>query len=161
MKWFGFFLLLIHLGACAQSDDYKEMLKRYYDGFPTIQPAEAKQKIHAKGVYFLDTREKEEYLVSHISGAWQVGYDHFSLDRVKKIPKDAEIIVYCSVGARSQDIGKKLKSAGYTHVYNLYGGLFYWANLKYPMVNSKGSTTRIHGYSKSWGKWIREGEVVY
>ena len=29
-----------------------------------------------------------------------------------KVSKEHEIIVYCSIGARSQDIGKRLKKAG-------------------------------------------------
>ncbi len=158
---FVFFLLLIAPLTWGQSREYKEMLEKYYDGFPTIVASDARQKIHAKNVYFLDTREKEEYNVSHIDGAVNVGYDHFSMDRVKSIPKNAEIIVYCSIGARSQDIGKKLKKAGYKNVKNLYGGLFHWANMGYTMVNSSGTTERIHGYSASWGKWVTRGKVAY
>jgi len=32
--------------------------------------------------------------------------------------------VYCSLGIRSEVIAKKLKKAGYTNVFNLYGGIF-------------------------------------
>jgi len=54
-----------------------------------------------------------------------------------------------------------LKKKGYTNVKNLYGGLFYWANEKYPMVDLKeNKTARIHGYNKDWGKWVK-GDVVY
>lgn len=161
MKFLFFLLVILQSCAWGQSPDYKEMLKEYYDGFPTITIADARTKIHAKNVYFLDTREKAEYNVSHIEGAWLVGYENFSLGWLKKIPKDAEIIVYCSIGARSQEIGHRLKDAGYSKVSNLYGGLFYWANQGYPLVNSKGSTNKIHGYSSSWGKWVKHGEVVY
>lgn len=157
------FLLLFALQSCVwgQSPEYTEMLKDYYDGFPTISLADAKAKLGMKNVYFLDTREKAEFNVSHIEGAWLVGYENFSIGWLKKIPKDATIIVYCSIGARSQEIGHKLKDAGYTRVLNLYGGLFHWANSGYPLVNSKGKTIKIHGYSSSWGKWITRGEVVY
>ncbi len=157
------FILLFALQSCVwgQSPEYKEMLKEYYDGFPTISLADAKSKLGAKNVFFLDTREKAEYNVSHIEGAWLVGYDNFSIGWLKKIPRGATVIVYCSIGARSQYIGHQLKDAGYTHVFNLYGGLFHWVNSGYPVVNSKGPTSRIHGYSKSWGKWITRGEIVY
>ncbi len=138
------------------------MLEKYYTDFPTISIASAKAKLGDENVYFLDTRETNEFNVSHIQNARCVGYDHFKMSSVANIPKDAEIIVYCSIGARSQTIGEKLKKAGYTNVKNLYGGFFHWCNLDAPMVNTKGEKTmRIHGYSKDWGKWIRKGTVVY
>lgn len=137
------------------------MLQKYYDDFPTIEIDKAFGKLGNGHVYFLDTREKNEYTISHISGAKYVGYDHFTLDAVKMIPKDAEIIVYCSIGARSQEIGKRLKKAGYSNVYNLYGGLFNWINHNFPLVNSRGETESIHGYSRDWSKWVTNGKVVY
>lgn len=153
--------LFIGFSSFGQSTEYKKMLNEYYDGFPTISVEDAKQKI-GKDVIFLDTREAKEFSIGHIQGAQCVGYDDFSMSTVNGIPKDAEIIVYCSIGARSQNIGKKLKKAGYTNVKNLYGGLFHWSNLDYPMVNKWGkSTTNIHGYSPEWGKWIKKGNVVY
>ena len=160
-----FLLVILFLNAglsFSQSKEYKELLKKYYDDFPTIGILEAKEKVGGKGIYFLDTRMKKEFDVSHIKNAIHVGYSDFSTKRIKQIPKNAEIIVYCSIGARSQDIGKKLKKAGYSNVHNLYGGLFHWANTGLPMVDSSGKkTTSIHGYSKEWGKWITNGKVVY
>ncbi len=138
------------------------MLEGYYDGFPTISIEEASKKINQTNVFFLDTRKIQEYNISHIKSAKHVDFDNFSLNKVENLPKDAEIIVYCSIGARSQDIGKKLKKAGFKNVKNLYGGLFHWANSEYPMVNALGrSTASIHGFSKEWGKWVTTGNVVY
>lgn len=158
-------LILLFLGGSflvnGQSKEYREMLRKYYDDFPTIEATITAEKIGSKNVYILDTREKREYDVSHISGAKYVGYEHFSLDKVISIPKDAEIIVYCSIGARSQTIGKKLKKAGYSNVKNLYGGIFNWVNLNYPLVNSQGNTETIHGFSSDWSKWITNGKIVY
>lgn len=138
------------------------MLSKYYSDFPTISINDAYHKLGNDKVYFLDTREKKEFEISHIKNARHVGYDNFDLSSLSDIPKDAEIIVYCSVGARSQTIGEKLKKAGYTNVKNLYGGMFHWANRSYPMVNSNGErTTKVHGYSRDWGKWVTKGTVVY
>ena len=55
----------------------------------------------------LDSRAREEYLVSHLPGAIWVGYDEFDIAKVKDIPKEKPVLVYCSV-----DIGqrKSLKS---------------------------------------------------
>jgi rhodanese-related sulfurtransferase len=152
MKHIALLFILISFAGFSQSEDYKNMLKEYYNGFPTISPADAKSKLNTKGVFFLDT----------LQNAVQVGYDKFDVQSVRFIPKNAEIIVYCSIGARSQAVGEKLKAAGYTNVKNLYGGLFHWININYPLVDSKGAkTNQIHGYSKEWGKWVKNGSVVY
>jgi rhodanese-related sulfurtransferase len=113
-------------------------------------------------VYFLDAREKDEFNTSHIEGAVHVGYDKFKLNNVKEIPKDAEIIVYCSLGYRSDDVAQKLKQAGFTNVTNLFGGLFQWSNRAYPIVNGKEMpTSMIHGYSESWSQYIIQGTIIY
>ena len=112
--------------------------------------------------YFVDAREKIEYHVSHIQNAVFAGYSDFELERVRLIPKDAPIMVYCSVGKRSQEITNQLISAGYSNVYNLYGGIFEWVNMGNPVYDNKGKqTNKIHAFSKAWGIWLRKGEKVY
>ena len=156
------FFLLIGFNSLGQSADYQKMLEGYYNDFPTISCTDASKKVGNSNVVFLDTREQKEFNISHIKGAKCVGYDNFSMTSVKSIPKNAEIIVYCSIGARSQNIGEQLKKAGYTNVKNLYGGIFQWNNSGLPKVNSsEKSTSRIHGYSKDWGKWLKKGTIVY
>ena len=110
----------------------------------------------------LDTREAPEFAVSHLRGARLVGYDNFSLATVRDIPKNAPIVVYCSVGARSEKIGVQLKQAGFTNVRNLYGGLFEWVNEGQPVVTAANQPTdRVHAYSRTWGIWLQRGEKVY
>lgn len=110
----------------------------------------------------LDTREAPEFAVSHLRRARLVGYDTFSLTAVRDLPKNAPIVVYCSVGVRSEKIGRRLKQAGFTDVRNLYGGIFEWVNESQPVVTAANRpTSRVHGYSPSWGIWLRRGQPVY
>jgi rhodanese-related sulfurtransferase len=156
------FFLLIGFSGFSQSKEYVKLLESYYTDFPTISCSNAARLMSDKAVYFLDTRESKQFAVSHIKGARAIGYDKFKMKSVSSIPKDAVIIVYCSIGARSQTIGRKLKKEGYTNVKNLYGGFFQWNNSGLPKVDSQGNVTKkIHGYSKDWGKWITSGTVVY
>lgn len=111
---------------------------------------------------FLDAREHKEYAVSHIPEAIWIGYDDFSLSRVDSIDHSQPIIIYCSVGYRSEVITGKLKKAGFTNVQNLYGGIFEWVNEGHQVVDDQGTeTTRVHAYSKKWGVWLNKGEKVY
>lgn len=112
--------------------------------------------------YILDTREKNEYDVSSIEGARFVGYNKFDIDQVSDIPKDANILLYCSVGYRSEKIAEKMKEAGWENVSNLYGGIFEWKNQDKPVVDSTGlETSRVHAFDKTWGRFLKKGEKVY
>ena len=153
--------ILLTASAFGQSKEYEKMLNQYYDGFPTITIEEAVKHVNSKSVLFLDIREKEEFNVSHIQGATRMKPDGSTIPTMRGVQQDQMIIVYCSVGARSQTFGKMLKDKGYTNVVNIYGGFFYWANMNYPMVDIKGNKTeRIHGYNEEWGKWVKNN-VVY
>lgn len=111
----------------------------------------------------LDTRKQEEFKVSHIENAQWVGHKKFNIESVeRKFPdKTTPIIVYCSIGVRSEDIGEKLLKAGYTEVKNLYGGIFEWTNNGNLLIDSIGATKKIHGYNKQWSKLLKQGQIVY
>jgi rhodanese-related sulfurtransferase len=118
--------------------------------------------VHAQieDLVLLDAREKEEYDVSHLPSAQWIGYDDFDLDRVKEVNKRKPVVVYCSIGYRSEQIGKKLKKAGFEKVYNLYGSIFEWGNRGLPLMTSSGEETRkIHTYNRKWSKWVLSDEL--
>jgi len=144
----------------SQSLPYKVLLSSTYDkDFPLVYPNQ-KELINKATV--LDTREKNEYEVSHLKGAQWVGYESFDVNTVRDIPKDQPVVVYCSIGARSQEIGKKLKQEGFKNVYNLYGGIFHWVNEDNPVFQLDSlPTKKVHTYNKMWGVWLNKGEKVH
>jgi len=114
------------------------------------------------GCIILDARAYDEYRVSHITNAIWVGYDDFDISRTGNIPKEAKVVVYCSVGYRSEKITQRLNAAGYSDVSNLYGGIFEWVNQGNTVVDMQGSPTeKVHPYSKSWGIWLNKGIKSY
>lgn len=128
----------------------------------TITCDRLKQKLETPNLYLLDAREQQEYEVSHLKGAKWIGYNKINEATLEDIPKDAIVVIYCSIGYRSGKIGEKLQAKGYQRVYNLYGGIFEWSNKQYPMFNEKDQQTpKVHAYNKSWGKWVEKGEKVY
>lgn len=159
----AFSFLSFRLLAQSGIDPYGLMLKSLYKNtVPLIQPAQLSQKL-ATGtpVLLLDTRSEKEFRVSHLQGAQLVSYDHFSADALAAIPKDRAIVVYCSVGYRSERIGEKLQDLGFTNVRNLYGGIFAWTNEKRPVFEGQNKTNRVHAYSRTWGFWLKNAEKVY
>ncbi|MCA6407991.1 MAG: rhodanese-like domain-containing protein, partial [Cytophagales bacterium] len=89
-------------------------------------------------------------------------YGSYSIEDLKKLPKNEKIIVYCSVGYRSERVGEKLQKLGYQNVYNIYGGIFEWKNEGMPVVNRQNQPTdSVHTYNKNWSKWLLKGVKVY
>jgi rhodanese-related sulfurtransferase len=113
----------------------------------------------------LDAREEKEFKVSHLKDAVFVGYTYFTLQKtLEKLPKDktSKIVVYCSLGIRSEVIAYKLTREGYTNIYNLYGGIFEWKNANFQVIDTLGiSTEKVHAFNKDWGKWLKKGTKVY
>lgn len=113
-------------------------------------------------IVYLDAREYNEYKVSHIEGAIWVGYDDFDMNRLDSIQKSDKIVVYCSVGYRSEKVSEKLVEANYENVSNMYGSIFEWVNQGRPVYDKEGNeTTNVHAFNKEWGRWLKNGIKVY
>lgn len=153
-------LLLITFAACGQKS-FDEKLHELYKGTVPLIQAEDLKKSDGE-VILLDTRTLEEFEVSHLKGAQLVDYESFNKKVVKDIPKEANIVVYCSVGYRSERIGEKLIEMGYSNVHNLYGGIFDWKNQSKEVVNKHEiPTDSVHTYNFRWSKWLKNGVKVY
>ncbi|MBT3980303.1 MAG: rhodanese-like domain-containing protein [Bacteriovoracaceae bacterium] len=164
-------LLFIGSLLASQSKEtsaFHQMVEKLIAKFsaPTISVRKLRALINSKEFHekyiLIDTREPNEFKVSHLSGAKHGGYEDFDLKSLKPLlDKSKVIIVYCSLGYRSGVIAKDLIKAGYS-VKNLSGGIFEWVNSKFSVVDQAGDkTNKIHGYNRLWGKWLTHGEVVY
>lgn len=165
MKKILFHLLFItfSLSVFAQKEtlnsDFSVMLKDLLGHTVTeVLPNEIQDD---NNVIFLDAREKKEYKVSHIKNAKWIGYDTFRPKNIKDIPKDKPIVVYCTVGYRSEKITERLKKIGYSNVSNLYGGIFEWVHQNKEVFDETSKTQKIHTYNKDWSKWLEKGEKIY
>lgn len=128
----------------------------------TVDEVKAEDVAEDTGKVFLDARARYEYQVSHIEGAVWVGYDEFEMEKLEGVDKDREVVVYCSVGYRSEKIGEKLEEAGFNKVTNMTGGIFDWTNKGYPVVDSLNNPTKkVHAFNKTWGIWLNDAEKVY
>lgn len=155
------FVFFISVSISGQNS-LKKLLKKY--NTENVSYASVEMIKSNPNYVLLDARELKEYKVSHLKNAIHVGYDHFNLKKtIKKLKnKNATIIVYCSVGIRSENIAEKLQKAGYKNVYNLFGGIFEWKNKENIVVDSKNQPTEnVHTFNKEWSKWLKKGIKVY
>lgn len=162
MKKNIFFFLLISLSSFSQQNLKKLLKKHNTESVSYISVADLSKE---KKIIILDAREPKEFAVSHLKIAICVGYDFFNLENtLKKLPKDknTKIVVYCSLGIRSEDVAEKLQNAGYSNVFNLYGGIFEWKNQDNIIVTEENTPTqKVHTFNKEWSKWLHKGIKIY
>jgi phage shock protein E len=70
--------------------------------------------------FIIDVREPEEYATGHVENALNIPPSELMgrTDKLAAIPKDAEVILYCKTGSRSNVTKNILESMGYTNVIN-------------------------------------------
>lgn len=81
-----------------------------------------------KGMMLLDVRSDKEYEQGHIPGAVHVPLADIG-DKVKKLKKDKDLVVYCRSGNQSIWAIKRLMGMGYKNLYNLKGGYSAWKRI--------------------------------
>lgn len=82
----------------------------------------------------LDVRSPEEWKYDgYIEGATLIPIDEIEA-RSGELPQDAEIIVYCHSGVRSNAVVQYLATLGYTNLADLAGGIEAWQWARLPLV---------------------------
>jgi rhodanese-related sulfurtransferase len=158
---FAGFSLVLWIGvSCTNEDAYDAMLQ--------VLLTHDVHELHVDNIHdvrdwlVLDVREYKEFSVSHLPGAYWVGSEIDFSTLPDSIDFDTAILVYCSVGYRSEEAARILQSKGFTQVSNLYGGIFSWVNEGRPVFDSLGGQTeRVHAYNQTWSIWLKHGEKVY
>lgn len=163
---------LLALGACGSGAGnetaalgmaYKQLLRTLYrNTVPTVPAAALAQELVAPAPpLLLDVRTPVEYRVSHLRGASFVNFDSIATAQFVGLDRSQPVVVYCSVGVRSERLGERLHALGFRNVRNLYGGLFEWVNEGHPVVDSAGLTINVHPYSPLWSPWLKRGRKTY
>ena len=111
----------------------------------------------------IDVREGDEFGVSHLGDALnlETAQAIASMVAQRGLGKETEIVVYCSVGYRSAAIAADLQELGFTQVLNLEHSLFDWANKGYPMIDSNGSTDKVHPFNRAWSVLVDDSLHAY
>ena len=94
-------------------------------GYKSITPDTLRQKIAAGDDFLLlDVRTPQENAAQAIDGSYLIPVQELG-SRLRELPKDREIVVYCRVGNRSAFASSMLARLGYK-VVNLDGGIMLW-----------------------------------
>ncbi|RXG31717.1 rhodanese-like domain-containing protein [Leeuwenhoekiella marinoflava] len=161
MKFTIFLTLLIPFCGFSQEKSIDRLLDLYNTrSVPYISVQELKMKPEAYVI--LDTRKTEEFNVSHLPGAVWVGEKPHETLLNSVLNSKKPVVVYCTVGIRSEDYGEKLNRTTKKQVYNLYGGIFAWKDAGYKVIDHKGKPTeQIHTFAKNWEDYLKTGIAVH
>ena len=91
----------------------------------SVSTAQLADRLKASKLVLIDVREPWEYAEGHVKGAANVPLGQLP-ERLGRMDSGAETFVICAHGNRSIAAVKKLKRAGFDHVFNVKGGTAAW-----------------------------------
>ena len=121
-----------------------------------VDSAQAREILSEKKPFVIDARTPDEFNVSHLEGSVR-----FDESVIPQLSKDQPILIYCTLGVRSNRVAKQLSDMGYK-VYDMKDGILGWANEQLPLVdNSNAPTEKVHTYNQSISTLLKNGTAVY
>lgn len=101
-------------------------------GYADVTVFQAKTMIDTNpSLVILDVRNDSEYVTGHIRNAKLIPLFELNTSLNQLNPADT-ILVYCRAGGRSASASQILASNGFTHIYNMLGGMTDWTREQYP-----------------------------
>jgi len=104
-----------------------------------IDRDELKQKLdHPKKFVLVEALPADDFHKLHLPGAINIPADQIRGQASELLPKEAEIIVYCSGPAchASDDAARELTEMGYSNVRRYVGGKQDWVKAELPVVRN-------------------------
>lgn len=76
----------------------------------------------------IDVRTPDEYNTGHVEGAINIDFNSDTFrDRLEKLDRSGEYLVYCRSGNRSSGAVKIMEELGFTMIYHMNGGIIDWS----------------------------------
>ncbi|MSP86262.1 MAG: rhodanese-like domain-containing protein [Methylotenera sp.] len=132
-------------------------LKKSAGGVPNLSPAESVTLINRSNAFVLDVRDAAEFANGHIADATHIPLAALAarLGELKK-QQNKTILVNCQRGMRSAKACDILRSAEFTQVHNLQGGLTAWVEAKLPVVTQTTANKSTEKSAASKSKAIKK-----
>jgi rhodanese-related sulfurtransferase len=108
----------------------------FSDGEIEVTPERAAELIR-EGVQLVDVRETYEVEAGRIEGARHIELERLA-SQAETLDKDAPVLFYCRLGARSAMAAQAFRRAGYD-AYTMTGGLTRWHEQGLPLEPEDGT----------------------
>jgi phage shock protein E len=105
------------------------------DGGTELDVAAFAAKIDSGGTKVIDVRTASEYAAGHLPGALNIDVESGNFARgIAGLDKGGSYALYCRSGRRSGIALDQMKSAGFTKVVHLSGGINAWTSAGHQLV---------------------------
>jgi adenylyltransferase/sulfurtransferase len=127
LPWQVGFLFWVEIQATAAIRVRSAAVPEEKMGVPEIRVEELKQRLDAgENLFLLDVRDEFEYEIANIGG--QLIPLAELAKRVNELDVNQNIVTICKMGPRGAKAAQVLNKAGFTHVWNLTGGIHAWSD---------------------------------
>lgn len=113
-------------------------IARLFRPYKALRPAALTALINRENALVVDLSSTSEFEKGHIPGSRNVVQSQFdpenkTLANAKALP----VVAVCRTGQASANAAKRLKQAGFEHVYWLDGGIAAWQQADLPLVKGR------------------------
>jgi rhodanese-related sulfurtransferase len=113
-------------------------VSRLFRSFKVLQPAALTALINRENALVVDLSATSEFEKGHIPGSKNVQPSQFDPENKQLVAAKAlPVVAVCRTGQASANAAKRLKSAGFEHVYWLDGGILAWQQAGLPLVKGR------------------------
>lgn len=103
-----------------------------------MTPKEFDRFLNDVTIQLIDVRTPKEFKAEHIKNAKNINFfDEDFSKKINKLNKEKPVYIYCRSGKRSGKSAEQFKKLGFTHIYDLKGGILNWKSKNYKVVVSK------------------------
>ena len=120
-------------------------LNLLYNRIRQVKVYEVRELVE-QGAYFIDIREPEDFVKSHVKNAVNIPLSQFK-DRINEVPKDKPVYLYCRTGQRSYYALCELLGNGYTNAVNVSGSFLGICLHEYFADKTYGREPIVTGYN--------------
>ncbi len=118
-----FLFIILGLTSCKKETENNNTIE-----YPLLSPTEFVTAIqNEKEAVIIDVRTPEDFAKGHLENAQNINWNNDDFEqKIASYKKDTPLFMYCMSGGRSASATEKLRSLGYTKVYELDGGILKW-----------------------------------
>ncbi|MGI8893319.1 MAG: thioredoxin domain-containing protein [Bacteroidia bacterium] len=137
----GLYLLFITLFINSCSNAQTQNVKT------NLSTSEFSEKMkNSSDALVIDVRTPAEFSSGHIDGALNIDWNGSDFNNhIALLEKNKPVMVYCLSGSRSASAASKMRSMGFTEVYEMDGGIMKWNAANFPVTS--GTKNKQRGMS--------------
>jgi thioredoxin 1 len=136
------FIILSTLYSCSNAQTKKENT--------LLTPVEFAEKIKMiNSAVIIDVRTPEEYSNGHLQNAKNIDWNGSDFEkRISQLDISKPVFVYCLSGGRSSSAAEKMRTIGFSKVYELKGGILKWRSSGLPETTIETSNVKGMGHQQ-------------